>query len=260
MPLPYGWGTGGIQLTASANRSGRTCSRSSTKGQRRHHQRGLHQEVFPADHRGARLPRRTGEATLIQTRHRIPETPLRTEDQTIILPGAHPRAPALAGAPGDGDTRSSTPCPSTELMYVKLYEDITRHGRIATGFDYPAMVADRYLMSPSPIPKFDNPKLDNEPLPSCFSGPGGKSGSTRYRPLHQGQEPGLRGPSLYQVETWDRQKCALCGSADILFGRDHHRRLRAGGCSSARTRIYCLGPPPGDRENARRRQTRRWTR
>jgi alpha-D-ribose 1-methylphosphonate 5-phosphate C-P lyase len=45
------------------------------------------------------------------------------------------------------------------LMHVKLYEDIARHGQIATAYDYPVRVEGRYVMDPSPIPKFDNPKL-----------------------------------------------------------------------------------------------------
>ncbi len=45
------------------------------------------------------------------------------------------------------------------LMHVKLYEDISRHGHIATSYDYPVKVEGRYVMDPSPIPKFDNPKL-----------------------------------------------------------------------------------------------------
>ena len=44
-------------------------------------------------------------------------------------------------------------------MHVRLYEDISQHGRIAKSYDYPVLVAGRYVMDPSPIPKFDNPKL-----------------------------------------------------------------------------------------------------
>jgi alpha-D-ribose 1-methylphosphonate 5-phosphate C-P lyase len=46
------------------------------------------------------------------------------------------------------------------LMHVKLYEDIARYGQVSISYDYPVMVNDRYLMAPSPIPAFDNPKLD----------------------------------------------------------------------------------------------------
>ena len=36
------------------------------------------------------------------------------------------------------------------LMHVKLYEDIARHGRIATAYAYPVKVEGRYVMDPSP--------------------------------------------------------------------------------------------------------------
>ena len=49
------------------------------------------------------------------------------------------------------------------VMQVSLYESIARHGRIAKTYNYPVLVNGRYMMSPSPIPKFDNPKLDRNP-------------------------------------------------------------------------------------------------
>tara|TARA_S200000501_G_C20299780_1_gene515293 strand:- start:86 stop:502 length:417 start_codon:yes stop_codon:yes gene_type:complete len=45
------------------------------------------------------------------------------------------------------------------LMHVKLYEDISKFGDISTAYAYPVIVENRYIMDPSPIPKFDNPKL-----------------------------------------------------------------------------------------------------
>ena len=53
-------------------------------------------------------------------------------------------------------------------MHVKLYEDIAQHGHIAATYDYPVMVNGRYMMRPSPIPKFDNPKLDQSPALMLF--------------------------------------------------------------------------------------------
>jgi alpha-D-ribose 1-methylphosphonate 5-phosphate C-P lyase len=47
------------------------------------------------------------------------------------------------------------------LMHVKLYEDIARHGHIATTYAYPVKVEGRYVMDPSPTPKFDNPKMND---------------------------------------------------------------------------------------------------
>ena len=54
------------------------------------------------------------------------------------------------------------------LMHVKLYEDIARYGHIATTYDYPVLVNGRYVMSPSPIPKFDNPKMHRNPALQLF--------------------------------------------------------------------------------------------
>jgi alpha-D-ribose 1-methylphosphonate 5-phosphate C-P lyase len=54
------------------------------------------------------------------------------------------------------------------LMHVKLYEDIARNGAIATSYAYPVKVEGRYVMDPSPIPKFDNPKLSNSPALQLF--------------------------------------------------------------------------------------------
>src|SRR3546814_7299342 len=53
-------------------------------------------------------------------------------------------------------------------MQVSLYEDIARFGEIATSYAYPVMVNGRYLMSPRPIPKFDNPKMDGLPALQLF--------------------------------------------------------------------------------------------
>ena len=54
------------------------------------------------------------------------------------------------------------------VMHVKLYEDIARLGQVSISYDYPVMVNGRYLMSPSPIPAFDNPKLHMMPALQLF--------------------------------------------------------------------------------------------
>ncbi len=54
------------------------------------------------------------------------------------------------------------------LMHVKLYEDIARFGHIATTYAYPVQVAGRYIMDPSPTPKFDNPKMNRSPALQLF--------------------------------------------------------------------------------------------
>ena len=97
------------------------------------------------------------------------------------------------------------------LMHVKLYEDIARHGHIATTYAYPVKVDERYVMDPSPIPKFDNPKLSDCPALQLF-------GAGREKRIYA-IPPYTRVVSLdfedhpFQPYRHDAQ-CELCGAAD----------------------------------------------
>jgi len=99
-------------------------------------------------------------------------------------------------------------------MYVKLYEDIAKHGRIATAFDYPVHVNNRYIMSPSPIPKFDNPKLHQSPAIHLF-------GAGREKRIYA-VPPYTDVISLdfddhpFEPEKW-AGACAICGSKDSFL-------------------------------------------
>ena len=70
--------------------------------------------------------------------------------------------------PRETETRTMHALGEYGVMQVKLYEDIARHGDIATTYAYPVRVAGRYVTDPSPIPKFDNPKLDDCPALQLF--------------------------------------------------------------------------------------------
>src|SRR5428012_2588 len=81
MPLPYGWGTGGIQVTSAIigqddglkvidQGADDTTNAVSIRG-------------FFARVAGMRTTTHTAEASIVQTRHRIPETPLRP-DQILV--------------------------------------------------------------------------------------------------------------------------------------------------------------------------------
>ena len=168
MPMPYGWGTGGIQVTASI--IGRddvlkvidqgSDDTTNAVSIRRFFERTA--SVTTTTH--------TGEASIIQTRHRIPEQPLR-EDQIMVYQVPMPE-PLRWLEPSEKETRTLHALEEYGIMSIKLYEDIMRHGDIATGFDYPVKVNGRYIMSPSPIPRFDNPKMHQCPALQLF-GAGG---------------------------------------------------------------------------------------
>ncbi len=164
MPLPYGWGTGGIQITASVIGPGDTLkvidqgSDDTTNA--------VSIRKFFARTAGVGTTGETGRATVIQTRHRIPEQQL-GEEQVLVYQVPMPE-PLRLMEPRETETRKMHALEEYGVMHVKLYEDISSHGRIATSWDYPVRVNNRYVMAPSPIPKFDNPKMDRMPALQLF--------------------------------------------------------------------------------------------
>ena len=159
MPMPYGWGTGGVQVTAACLTPEDTLKvidqgaddTTNAVSIRRFFQRTA----------GVATTEATAEATIIQTRHRIPEHPL-TDGQILVYQVPIPE-PLRFLEPRESETRKMHELEEYGLMHVKLYEDIARHGTIATSYAYPVKVGARYVMDPSQIPKFDNPKLDGNP-------------------------------------------------------------------------------------------------
>ena len=205
MPMPYGWGTGGIQLTASLigpddvlKVIDQGADDTTNAVSIRH---------FFSRTAGVRTTTRTREATIIQTRHRIPETSLE-KGQIIVYQVPIPE-PLRFIEPRAREVRKMHALADYGIMYVKLYEDIARHGRIAKAYDYPVIISGRYLMSPSPIPKFDNPKMDRMPALQVF-------GAGREKRIYA-LPPFTEVRSLdfedypFEVERWE-QSCALCDS------------------------------------------------
>ncbi|QND72485.1 alpha-D-ribose 1-methylphosphonate 5-phosphate C-P-lyase PhnJ [Tardiphaga robiniae] len=157
MPMPYGWGTGGVQVTAAIlgpvdklkvidQGSDDTTNAISIR-------------KFFEKTAGVAVTTSTGDATVIQTRHRIPEATLQAH-QVLVYQVPIPE-PLRFLEPRETETRRMHALAEYGLMHVKLYEDIARFGHIATSYAYPVKVNARYVMDPSPTPKFDNPKMDN---------------------------------------------------------------------------------------------------
>ena len=159
MPMPYGWGTGGIQLTAAV--IGQDDVLKVIDQGADDTTNAVSIRTFFKDLTGVKTTEKTCDATLIQTRHRIPEIPLQA-DQILIYQVPIPE-PLRFIEPSEVETRKMHALEDYGVMHVKLYEDIARFGSIATTYAYPVRVNGRYIMDPSPIPKFDNPKMDLMP-------------------------------------------------------------------------------------------------
>ncbi len=207
MPMSYGWGTGGIQVTASV--IGKTDVLKVIDQGSDDTTNAVNIRRFFAKVCNIKTTEKTSEATLIQTRHRIPETPLK-EGQVMVYQVPIPE-PLRWLEPSEVQTQKMHALEEYGSMYVKLYEDITKYGYISTSYDYPVMVNHRYLMSPSPIPRFDNPKLNNSPALQLF-------GAGREKRIYA-IPPYTCVKSLdfedhpFSVEKWNKP-CQLCGSIE----------------------------------------------
>ncbi|MEO0426012.1 MAG: alpha-D-ribose 1-methylphosphonate 5-phosphate C-P-lyase PhnJ [Pseudomonadota bacterium] len=210
MPMPYGWGTGGVQVTAACLQPDDTLKVIDQGADDTTNAVSIRK--FFERTAGVAVTTTTEEATIIQTRHRIPEADLK-EGQILVYQVPIPE-PLRFLEPREPETRRMHALEEYGLMQVKLYEDISRHGHIATTYAYPVMVEDRYVMDPSPIPKFDNPKLSNCPAIQLF-------GAGREQRIYA-IPPYTTVVSLdFEDHPFERggtgQCCALCGAADAYL-------------------------------------------
>lgn len=206
MPMPYGWGTGGVQVSAATLTPEDTFKVIDQGADDTTNAISIRK--FFEKTADVATSEKTEEATIIQTRHRIPEAELQ-EGQILVYQVPIPE-PLRFLEPRETETRRMHALEDYGLMHVKLYEDIARHGAIATAYAYPVMVQDRYVMDPSPIPKFDNPKMEMAAI-QLF-------GAGREQRIYA-LPPYTKVVSLdFEDHPFDPSKaehpCALCGAED----------------------------------------------
>ncbi len=205
MPLARGWGTGGIQITAALVGPSDVLKvidqgaddTTNAVAIRRFFRRTA----------GVATTESTPAATIVQTRHRIPETPL-SGGQILVYQVPQPE-PLRKLEPSEAETRKMHAWAEYGSMHVRLYEDIARFGHVASTYSYPVLVNGRYVTSPTPIPKFDNPKMDGMPALQLFGAGREKRiyaipPFTKVRSLDFEDHP-------FTVQTWS-EPCALCAA------------------------------------------------
>jgi len=221
MPLPYGWGTGGIQVTASVLGPDDTLKVIDQGADNTTNAVSIRR--FFVRVAAVATTEETERATIAQTRHRIPEAPL-TEEQIIVYQVPQPE-PLRKLEPRETETRKMHAYSEYGLMQIRLYEDIARFGEISVSYDYPVLTNGRYVTAPTPIPKFDNPKVDEMPALQLFGAGREKRiyaipPYTDVRSLDFDDHP-------FEVQSWE-DCCALCGARDsfldevILDDRGRH--------------------------------------
>jgi alpha-D-ribose 1-methylphosphonate 5-phosphate C-P lyase len=119
-------------------------------------------------------------------------------------------------------------------VWLYLYEDLARIGKSTFTHSHPVEVEGGYVMSPTPVPRWDLPRLDGAPFLGLYGA--GREATvyavpphTRVTPLHFEDRP-------FTVEGFD-SPCGLCGATDtyrvqaetggiICSDTDHCRRRR----------------------------------
>ncbi|MCX7321790.1 MAG: alpha-D-ribose 1-methylphosphonate 5-phosphate C-P-lyase PhnJ [Hyphomicrobiales bacterium] len=207
MPMPYGWGTGGVQVTAAIlgpDDRLKVIDQGSDDTTNAISIRKFFQKTA-----GVAVTTSTVNATVIQTRHRIHEAQLGAH-QVLVYQVPIPE-PLRFLEPRETETRRMHALAEYGLIHVKLYEDIARFGHIATAYAYPVKVNARYVMDPSPTPKFDNPKMDNCEALQLF-GAGREKRIYAIPPYTTVQSLDFED---YPFEPYKHKACcALCNAAD----------------------------------------------
>jgi alpha-D-ribose 1-methylphosphonate 5-phosphate C-P lyase len=212
LPIARGWGTGGLQITLSLIGPGdvlKVIDQGADEGVNAVNIRRLVSRTSP----GVRTTLETSEATIIQTRHRIPERPLR-EDQLLVLQVPQPE-PLRTVEWREVETRRMHAEADYSRMWVALYEDVVQNGRVTKYAGYPVAVNGRHIMAPSPIPKWDVPKLHMAPYLSLF-GAGREKRIYAVPPLTS-VVPLSFDDYPFAVESFDGRCCARCGSPNTYL-------------------------------------------
>ncbi|WP_204501959.1 alpha-D-ribose 1-methylphosphonate 5-phosphate C-P-lyase PhnJ [Aquibacillus albus] len=211
MPIGRGWGTGGLQLTlsligdedslkvidqghddsvnaVSIKRLVESCSNVTTTDDSEH-------------------------ATVIQTRHRVPEIPLR-DDQILVLQVPLPE-PLRRTEAKEKVTKRLHAEMDYSSIWLRLYEDIVKWKKITIGADYPSMVHHRYIINPSPIPRYDVPKLHQAEGLYLFGA--GREKKIYAIPPYTDVEPLEFLDYSFEVENFEHFTCHLCGCTDSFL-------------------------------------------
>lgn len=222
MPISRGWGTGGLHVTLAvigredifkiidqgSDASVNACSL----------------REFVQRMTDCQTTFDTAAATLIQSRHRITEEVL-NEDQIFVFQVPQPE-PLRGVERYENKTRQMHGEADYAKMWVSLYESFVRYGDIMLGAGYPVKVNDRYIMAPSPIPRWDIPNLHQSKALYLFGA--GREKRLYAVPPHTDVEPLEFEDVKFDIEQFPGVSCYKTGYKkaflDELYLDDGSRR------------------------------------
>lgn len=237
MPMGRGFGTGGLQLTLSLigpDDTLKVIDQGSDDSVNAVNLRHFVEMTCPA----VSTTERTAAATLIQSRHRVPEESL-AEEQVLVLQVPYPDPLVLVEA-SEARRKVMHGEGNYARLLTKLYEDIVQFDEITISHRYPTRIAGHYVIDPSPIPRYDLLKLHQSKALVLLGA--GREKKIYAVPPYTVAEPLVFDDIPFRTEDFrdehgERRPCARCGSTesylDEIFGDDGSRSYQ---CSDS---DYC---------------------
>lgn len=227
LPIGRGWGTGGIQITLSIIGKEdvlKVIDQGSDESVNAVNIKKLVKACTDVD-----MTTDAEEASIIQSRHRIPEVPMRN-DQILVLQVPTPE-PLRGVEPKESVTKQMHAEAEYSGMWLSLFEDLTQYGEISISSEYPVMVEGRYVMNPSPIPRFDNPKLNNSNTLYLFGA--GREKKIYAIPPHTEVVSMCFDDVPLKEEDFTGKECRLCGAQNVYLDEmiDEKRKEKVYECS-----------------------------
>ena len=206
MPVARGWGSGGLQLTLAVISPSdviKVIDQGDDQGVNAVNLRRLIVQ-------STKVPETTtaSDASIVQSRHRIPEDGLDEQDILILqVPVPEP----LRGVERDMRELSRMHAEADySKMWVSLYEDKVRNGVITQTTGYPCLVNDRYVIATTPIPRWDIPRLDQSPFLTLFGA--GREKRIYAVPPYTAVTPLTFEDVPFEIEHTPGASCSQCGS------------------------------------------------
>lgn len=211
LPIARGWGTGGLQVSLSIVGQDdvvKVIDQGSDESVN-----AVNIRHFITETTGIPETIHTAEASIIQSRHRVPEVPLK-KGQILVLQVPLPE-PLRVVEPSERKTKEYHGDKDYSLGWLNLFEQVMKYGSSSLNADHPVMVNDRYLMAPSPIPRFDNPKLNhNDGLILLGAG---REKKIYAIPPYTKVESIAFDDYAFQREDFSGQACRMTGRNDVFL-------------------------------------------
>ncbi|WP_339258413.1 alpha-D-ribose 1-methylphosphonate 5-phosphate C-P-lyase PhnJ [Lysinibacillus sp. FSL K6-3209] len=211
LPIARGWGTGGLQVTLALigeNDVLKVIDQGSDDSVN-----AVNIKKLVTKTTGVQTTTRTQDATLVQSRHRIPEVPLRA-DQVLVLQVPEPE-PLRDIERSEFKTKRYHAEKEYSGAYLMLFEQIMRYNQTSQGADYPVLVNGRYVMNPSPIPRFDNPKIHQSEALILFGA--GREKKIYAVPPYTNVESLAFEDYPFVVEQFEGKMCRETGLSDVFL-------------------------------------------